>query len=1009
MPFFFNKCYFLSLIFSIEPDIFVLYLERGRLKRTSMIQSQDRREKGLAKVGLCLLILMMTFGYSLAQGWERTYGGIAEDYAEAVISTSDWGTLTVGYSSSFSSDNDPDIYVVRTDADGEILWSRVYDEASIERAYDAIETQDGGFLIAGEISSNEAPGNLDAYLLKISASGDIEWSRQYGGDALESLNGLAQAKDGGYILTGRILLSDDDHNDILVIKVAADGAEEWTKTYGSLFGDIGNVIAPFEDGYVLGGIKDNTDETVGSDMVLYRLADDGTEVWSKSFGSSDNEELEDLVVTRDGQIAIAGHVANFTSSYVAKYDAEGELIWEKELNISEANEDQLHAIVEQEDGSLVSSGLISPDGVDVDLLLVKMDKDGNLIWTNSLGTLDQVEGAEALAISPNGGYILAGYSSNLIEGLVNDMVLFRTDDLGNALASKISGKVYFDRDGQCDEDENDTPIEGWLVKVESSENVYFGTTDADGEYRILVDTGDYKVSLLTPTDLWKSCVASYDIQLQNFYDSTRLEFPTIVNETCPYLEVEVSTMFPPFCRNADYFINYSNEGTATATGTYIELSLDPALRVDTASMPYVAVGEKLRFQIDDLDAFERGEIMLTVSSCEEDEGLIEGEALEVKAEIFSSVLCKKPGEGWDGSSITVTGVCEQDSVAFTIENAGDSDMSESLQYYIVEDVVVFRQDEFKLNAGGFQRIPLEKRAGATYRIISEQSKGHPGSLFPTFAVEGCVEDGQSFSTGFVTMFPENDQDPYISIDVQEVSDGSISEVELRGHPKGYDNKFIAQNTDLSYKIVFSNFGNDTISRVVIRDTLPLGLDITTVVPGTSSHPYTFEIYEQGILKITFSDITLLPGGSAAGTQSRGFVNFTVSQKPDNPEGTLIENSAAIFFDYRKPVQTNLVSHTVGVFPQYVTVSTTPTFVPGIKIKVSPNPFIESTVFEIEDEGTNYDVVMFSLYDLQGKLLRREQHQGKKFEVYRNQLTAGMYLFSVASKGKIISTGKILVQ
>ena len=229
--------------------------------------------------------------------------------------------------------------------------------------------------------------------------------------------------------------------------------------------------------------------------------------------------------------------------------------------------------------------------------------------------------------------------------------------------------------------------------------------------------------------------------------------------------------------------------------------------------------------------------------------------------ILPDSICIEPMMNWDEASVDVDGYCDSDSVRFIIRNDGAGNMGEVLEFIIIEDHVMEFQgpQEFLLEAE--QDTIISRGAnGTSYRIIAEQSPGHPGSSYPTVAVEGC-STGSNFSTGFTTELQEDENDPFISIDVQEAISSTTDYTFLRGYPKGYledgENQ-IPANTSLEYHIYFENSGTDTLQRLVIRDTLPNGLDLGTIVPGASSHPYEFEAYSSGVLKFTFNDLALSP-------------------------------------------------------------------------------------------------------------------------------------------------------
>ena len=273
-------------------------------------------------------------------------------------------------------------------------------------------------------------------------------------------------------------------------------------------------------------------------------------------------------------------------------------------------------------------------------------------------------------------------------------------------------------------------------------------------------------------------------------------------------------------------------------------------------------------------------------------------------------------------------------------------------------------------------------------------------------------EGEPYHVGFVNEFPEDEGNIFQAVDVQEaLSTGSG--VLMRGYPKGYQDSIIDQNTEIEYTIIFENAGSEIIDRVVIRDTMSSFLDVSSIVLGASSHPYEFEIYNNGILKITFDEIQLQPGGSTEEANSRGFIQFRIAQKPINDVGIVIENGATVYFDYYAPQPTNVVRHVVGCSDIVNTgciisdVHPGPGNPNGTTIKVSPNPFFESTSFEIT--GTVFDVVEFRLFDVAGRLIRTDRFRGNNYDFYRKSLPGGLYLYRMESEGKIIATGKVVIR
>jgi hypothetical protein len=180
--------------------------------------------------------------------------------------------------------------------------------------------------------------------------------------------------------------------------------------------------------------------------------------------------------------------------------------------------------------------------------------------------------------------------------------------------------------------------------------------------------------------------------------------------------------------------------------------------------------------------------------------------------------------------------------------------------------------------------------------------------------------------------------------------------------------------------------------------------------GAGSHPYTFEVYNQGILKITFDDIQLLPDGASDNTEY-AFVEFRISQQADNPVGTLIANRASIFYDYQQPIISNRVEHTVGQYPDYieVVVDTDNPLNPDARLNVYPNPFLDEVNIEIIGK-TQWSQLKFRVFDLQGRVIDQQVYTQNQF-VYRRhpRLETGVYVFQLEADGQLIGSGKLLVR
>ncbi|MEM1320755.1 MAG: T9SS type A sorting domain-containing protein [Bacteroidota bacterium] len=185
-------------------------------------------------------------------------------------------------------------------------------------------------------------------------------------------------------------------------------------------------------------------------------------------------------------------------------------------------------------------------------------------------------------------------------------------------------------------------------------------------------------------------------------------------------------------------------------------------------------------------------------------------------------------------------------------------------------------------------------------------------------------------------------------------------------PEGEGPEGLIEKTDtlLSYQVRFQNTGTDTAYTVVIRDTLDENLDLETLFPGPSSHDYELDVLPGRVLEFTFNNI-YLPDSFVNEPASNGFVFFDIQLQPNLPEGTAIENTAAIYFDFNPPIITNTVISTIKTI-----VGTAAPGIPGVQLTVQPNPTRQTgwLAFNLPEA----EQASLQLYDLHGRHLAELQ-------------------------------------
>ncbi len=566
----------------------------------------------------------------------------------------------------------------------------------------------------------------------------------------------------------------------------------------------------------------------------------------------------------------------------------------------------------------------------------------------------------------------------------------------------ISGKVALDSNLNCAVEIAEQPLGFWRVDL-------FGTTqhstftDQTGNYLIDVDTGNYVVVLTPPLPNWATCQTSYPVSVSPS-DMVILDLPVQVVKECPYLSVDISTPFLRICSSSNYYVSYCNNGSAEATNAYMEIDFDSYLTVNSSTLPWSSqVGSLYTFQLGNIPigACEYFSVNVTVDC----DSVVLGQTHCVEAHIYPDSLCFPPSASWDGSITRLRATCEADSLTFSITNTGVNGMVGPLDYYVVEDNLIMRMGNFQLGVG-VEKLVRVPSNGSTYRLYAEQAEGYfPPNYLPTVAVEGC---GGNNGVGILNNLPEDDGPDFVSIDCQE-NIGPFDPNDKRAEPEGFGPEhYIEQNVDLDYHIRFQNVGTDTAFKVVILDTLSAFLDEYSVRPGASSHAYQLDIINNHVLKFTFNNIHLVDSTTNE-PRSHGFVKFKIAQTNNLPLGSIINNRAAIYFDFNDPVITNETFHEIGEdFIPIEIISNTLEVIefPRLKIEVLPNPFTTFTDFRIS--GIPAHSKTFQLIDVTGKVVHQEEFTGNDYRYYRAGLNAGVFFYSILQTDQVLGSGKLVV-
>lgn len=242
--------------------------------------------------------------------WTKSIGGGGRDWCYSMVASTDGGYVMAGYTASFGAGGD-DMYIVKTDASGSIVWTRTVGGAGTDWAQSITNTTDGGYAVAGWTTSYGA-GGADEYVVKLDGAGVVQWATTVGYAAglgcKDRAYGVCNSGDGGFIVGGVTSGNLTAGNDILITKLNATGAWLWTRTInpGSGFSDWGYSVAPASGGGFILAASSNSQGAGGNDGFLVKLDAAGVVLWSRSYGCADSEVPTCVIQNNDGSIATAG-------------------------------------------------------------------------------------------------------------------------------------------------------------------------------------------------------------------------------------------------------------------------------------------------------------------------------------------------------------------------------------------------------------------------------------------------------------------------------------------------------------------------------------------------------------------------------------------------------------------------------------------------------------------------------------------------------------------------------
>jgi len=260
--------------------------------------------------------------------WQKCFGGSYSDNAYSVIETSDGGFIAAGFTESKDGDvggnyGKSDLWAIKLDSKGNLQWQKSFGGSEDDVATSVVEVKNGGYVIAGYTSSNDIDvgnfkGAVDAWILKLSPNGNMEWEKTFGGSGVEYAQSIKPTADGGYVFTGMTTSNDGDvtktygSGDLWIVKLDNQGKIQWNKVFGGRSEDRGSDIIQLKDSaYVVAGFSFSNDgdlaiRNASGSAWLICISQNGAMLWQKCFGGLGESMLYSIKATDENGLIAAG-------------------------------------------------------------------------------------------------------------------------------------------------------------------------------------------------------------------------------------------------------------------------------------------------------------------------------------------------------------------------------------------------------------------------------------------------------------------------------------------------------------------------------------------------------------------------------------------------------------------------------------------------------------------------------------------------------------------------------
>ena len=330
------------------------------------------------------------------------------------IRTFDGNVAFIG-STSFSGAGNADVSLIKMDNDGNLVWAKTYGDTSNDIGYSVTQTPDSGYMICGQTQSFGV-GNTHIYVIRTDSEGNLIWSNVYDANHDCTAKSIVATNDGGYVMTGSSLIWGSMREEIYLLKIDSTGALVWDNLIGNTYNDAGNHIEQTHDGgFIITGVYDY------SEFFLIRTDSIGDTLWTRIYGYPLQNAQYVTEAPDSGFIVVGGSafIGNFTYGSIMKTDSSGNLEWANLYGTS--GNDGFYSATLTDENQISAVGYTSSTQ---DMFLVNVNLFGDTLFTRAYGDSLHQYAYSIHSTSDKGSILTGGYENDFfyilkIDSLAN--------------------------------------------------------------------------------------------------------------------------------------------------------------------------------------------------------------------------------------------------------------------------------------------------------------------------------------------------------------------------------------------------------------------------------------------------------------------------------------------------------------------------------------------------------------------------------------------------------------